>query len=153
MLFGNINQLELVPFVYTRLHNYIREAVFIANENEEGKYSLSDGEVFAVVASGTTEPVEQRQAEVHEEYIDVQILLEGEECIGYSNVLDETNSSSISYENDVHFVEEVESENFVKLTPGDFAVFYPGQVHRPMCTKSEGCPIRKVIIKIPRSAF
>jgi biofilm protein TabA len=153
MLFGNIEQLELTPFVYTRLQNTISEAVSIAKGNEEGKYLLSDERVFVVVASGTTEPKEARKAEVHKKYIDVQILLEGEECIGYSNHLEETVFSRASFENDLHFIDTVQNENFVELRPGDFALFYPGQIHRPMCAIDKITEVRKAIIKIPREVF
>ncbi|WED24602.1 YhcH/YjgK/YiaL family protein [Vibrio sp. JC009] len=153
MLFGNINQLDLLPYTYTRLRSCIDEAMAIARENEDGNYPLSDSRIFVVLASAQTEPVGQRAAEIHKKYIDVQILLEGEEQLGYSNQLDEETRKIEVLPDDLLFVDEVTHENFVTLTPGDFALFYPNQIHRPLCASGEPGAVRKAIIKIPHELF
>ncbi|MGF1764425.1 YhcH/YjgK/YiaL family protein [Aliivibrio kagoshimensis] len=150
MLFGNIDQLDLVPYISTRLRSLIIEAVTLAQKNEEdGKYPLSKEDVFVMLVSTQTEPLEEKVAEIHKHYIDVQILLSGAERLGYSNNLNNVHASLTELENDVLFVDEVQHENFVDLHSGDFVVFYPNQIHRPLCAITEASSIRKAVLKIP----
>jgi biofilm protein TabA len=153
MLFGNIDQLDLLPYTYTKLRKCIEEAVTIAQENPEGKYSLSDDRIFVMVNATATEPTEQRAAEIHKKYIDIQILLEGEERFGYSNQLSDSFKALDKLDNDVLFIDEVAHENFVDLNAGDFVVFYPEQIHRPQCAVNTPMPIKKAVVKIPHEIF
>ncbi|EGU32582.1 hypothetical protein VII00023_12201 [Vibrio ichthyoenteri ATCC 700023] len=149
MLFGNVEQLDLIPYASRKLRSIILEAVALVNENEDGKYSLSDGETFVILVSAQTEPREQRMAEIHKKYVDVQIVLQGEECFGYSNRLAADPAALTELDNDVLLIDEVIQENFVTLQANDFVVFYPNQIHRPLCAVNQPQAVRKAIIKIP----
>lgn len=149
MLFGNVNQLELVPYIKPEFHQWIRSAIELGSHMPTGKYDIGDEGVFVVLADATTEPQSERNAEIHKNYIDIQILLKGEETIGYSNHLDEESLKLDSLENDVAFFKDTEYEQFVNLREGDFAVFYPNQVHRPLCATNSPGPVLKAIVKIP----
>ncbi|EJR0962160.1 YhcH/YjgK/YiaL family protein [Vibrio parahaemolyticus] len=151
MLFGNIHRLELVGYIHPTMKALIREAWVLANDEsiEDGKYELSHQGAFVVLVSANTEPLESRKAEYHKEYIDVQIVKSGEEKLGYSNHLSEDKLALVRLNNDVDFLRDVEQEQFVSLRAGDFAVFYPNQVHRPLCAVEEPCKVTKAIIKIP----
>ncbi len=153
MLFGNIHQLDLIPYTYTKLRKCIEEAVAIAQENPEGKYPLSDERIFVMVSSTATEATEDRAAEIHKKYIDIQILLQGEERFGYSNQLDASFKAIDNLDNDVLFIDHVDHENFVDLSVGDFVVFYPEQIHRPQCAVNSPMPIKKAVIKVPHEIF
>ena len=151
MLFGHVEQLDLVPYVSNKLRSIICEAMVLVNKNknEEGKYPLSDDETFVIVVSAQTEPVAQRAAEIHKKYVDVQIVLQGEECFGYSNCLPTEIAELTELDNDLLFIDEVDQENFVTLQANDFVVFFPNQIHRPLCAVNEPQAVRKAIIKIP----
>lgn len=153
MLFGNVNQLNLLPFVNSQLHGFITEALAIANNSDDGKYPLSDERVFVIVASTETELTSERKAEIHNQHADIQILLQGEERLGYSNRLGEVSWNQDDLDNDVLFIDNVADENFVDLKPGDFALFYPDQIHRPQCAITAPGKIKKAVIKIPRELF
>ncbi|MDG3085113.1 YhcH/YjgK/YiaL family protein [Vibrio hannami] len=153
MLFGNITQLDLLPYTYTMLRNVIDEAVAIAERNPDGVYSLSDERIFVNLISALTEHSSQRAAEIHKKYIDVQVLLEGCERIGYSNVLEEDIQIIDQVENDLLIIEDVVNENFVDLKSGDFVLYFPNQVHRPLCAVDSTGRVRKAIIKIPADIF
>ncbi|AGH80060.1 mannitol dehydrogenase [Psychromonas sp. CNPT3] len=153
MLFGNVRQLELVAYTHKNISLWIKEALIIAQSNNDGKHSIGDEGVFVVLASVTTEPEADRKAEFHREHIDIQILLEGEERLGYSNTLSVEDKARIPAEDDLYFVDDVENENFVNLKSGDYALFYPGQIHRPLCAIDQVVAIRKAIIKIPVILF
>ena len=56
-------------------------------------------------------------------------------------------------ERDVMFYPEVSDENYVCLKPGDFAVYFTNDVHRPNCAVEESMEIKKVIVKIREAAL
>ncbi|KPU81997.1 mannitol dehydrogenase [Psychromonas sp. PRT-SC03] len=153
MLFGNVQQLELCVYAHKNIGFWIKEALLIADKNKDGKYLIGEEGVFVVLASAITEPEAHRKAEFHRAYIDIQILLEGQERLGYSNALTAEDKALIDVDNDLYFVDHVENENFVNLKCGDYALFYAGQIHRPLCCVNQALAIKKAIIKIPVKLF
>lgn len=106
-----------------------------------------------MISEGETHSSLNRKAELHKKYIDVQILLSGYEEIGYSNKIDTRIKELEHLPDDIMFPECVANEQFVTLNPGDFALFYPNQIHRPLCTRGKPTPVKKAIVKIPATAF
>lgn len=152
MLFGNVNKLDLVPYISEEFIKLINEAVILSENNDVGKYVIGDDGVFVMLVDAETELREKRKSEIHKNYIDIQILLSGEETFGYSNdILDEA-FNLVELENDVMFFDDVENEQFVSLQKNDFAIFYPCQAHRPLCaTGDKPVKVKKAILKIPTS--
>ncbi|MDO6683827.1 MULTISPECIES: YhcH/YjgK/YiaL family protein [unclassified Agarivorans] len=153
MLFGNVNKLSLVSYVNPSFPKWIDEAMAIAQQQPDGKYTLSDESVFVLLMSPETEPFEKRKAEIHKQYLDIQVVLEGEENIGYTHELAEDALRLTELENDVAFFERASNEQLVHLSKGDFAVFFPNEVHRPLCAVSAPMKVRKAVIKIPLTAL
>ncbi|MCF7364434.1 YhcH/YjgK/YiaL family protein [Vibrio sp. A1-b2] len=153
MLFGNVEKLELVAYIHPTMKALIQEAWAIAHDEskQDGKYELSYSGSFVVLVKAKTELTEVRKAEYHKDYIDVQILKSGEEKLGYSNILPKESLELTALENDVAFLSKVENEQFVSLGKGDFAVFYPNQVHRPLCALGMPRDVNKAIVKIPHT--
>ncbi|MDD4156799.1 MAG: YhcH/YjgK/YiaL family protein, partial [Candidatus Cloacimonetes bacterium] len=60
----------------------------------DGKFDLNDS-IFYIVSSYQTKP--QGLIENHQKYIDLQILLEGKELVGYKDLL---NIKSVNYDNE-----------------------------------------------------
>ncbi|MDG3086313.1 YhcH/YjgK/YiaL family protein [Vibrio hannami] len=152
MLFGNVEQLNLIPFADERISQWIAFALE-SSKKPDGKYEFGEDGVFAMVVNGRTEAAEVRKPEIHKHYVDIQILLEGEEKLGYSNVLSGEIAEIAELENDVMFLEEVKNEQYVFLNPGDFALFYPNQIHRPLCSVEKDVDVKKAILKIPAELF
>ncbi len=155
MLFGNVEKLDLVSYISNDFKQWINQAIDIAKSNgvELGRHELNNEGVFFMLAEANTEEFSFRKSEIHKKYIDIQILLEGEETIGYSNDISEEAKLTTELENDVMFFSEVENEQYVHLKSGDFAVFYPEQAHRPLCATNEPMHVRKAIVKVPLSAL
>ncbi|WP_354623092.1 YhcH/YjgK/YiaL family protein [Psychromonas sp. MME2] len=153
MLFGNVQKLSMLSYASNELVALIKEALALVEGKSDGKYPLSAANAFVIVAHGETELREQRRSEIHKAYIDVQVVLQGSEAIGYSYSLDENSAALTSLENDVTFFDDVENEQFVNLYAGDFAIFYPNQLHRPLCAIDKPEKVKKAIIKIPKVLF
>lgn len=152
MLFGNTKQLGLLPFADKRIPLWI-EAALEMSAKPEGKYDVTEDGVFLVLMKACTEDASVRKPEIHKQYIDIQIVLEGEEKIGYANTLGQETVALKTLENDVMFLDEVENEQFVYLGSGDFALFYPDQIHRPLCSVTQDSEVKKAILKIPAALF
>jgi biofilm protein TabA len=83
--------------------------------------------------------------ECHNTHIDIQIVYEGVERVGWrsrSNCL--MPRGEYSAEKDVLFFEDA-PELFFELKPGHFAIYFPNDVHAPMI--GEGT-IKKLVVKV-----
>lgn len=154
MLSGNINHLDRLSYVDNRIHDYVLKSVALAKENQEdGKFEINGDDVFLILVTAMTEPAEHRKSEIHYNYIDIQLLLKGDEVFGISGYT-EAEYLDKEFENDVCFLPEIENEDFVTLHEGDFVIFYPGEAHRPLCSAGDSPQqIRKAIIKIHTRIF
>lgn len=119
-----------------------------------GRHDIAGDEIFAKVATYTTEPIAQRRSERHEKYIDMQCLAMGKECIGVGTKqnagavdVDDLQAHDILYYASKDGVRE---EMFITLGAGMFAVFFPWDVHRPNCNPSTGVAsqVKKVVVKV-----
>lgn len=90
---------------------------------------------------------ENAPIEVHRKYMDVQILLQGCETMGWKP-LEEIESWRGEYDEarDVRFSDE-RCDHFVTLKAGELTVFYPEDGHAPFIKESDE-PLVKVIAKL-----
>lgn len=83
--------------------------------------------------------------ELHRDYIDVHILLEGRETIGWKAIEDLTSEiKPYEKEGDCALYSDTPT-TFVDLLPGQFAIVYPEDPHAPVIGKGK---IRKLIAKV-----
>ncbi|MDR3440180.1 YhcH/YjgK/YiaL family protein [Telmatospirillum sp.] len=114
-----------------------------------GNYDLQGKDIYVQVIDLTTKPLAETKPEVHRKYIDVQFLWRGRERIGFA---DDTGSNAVAgdllAERDLLFYRGMEDESTIEMHPGNFAVFFPNDVHRPACHAGAPETIRKVVIKV-----
>jgi biofilm protein TabA len=145
---------RLLPFVTGRLKEALLkvEALDLA-ALPVGKTPLDGDNIFASVNKYATEPAADRRPEKHFQYIDIQLVASGHETIGYA---DEENAAEITEDRreagDVVFFGKLSKENHVRLETGDFAIFFPWEVHRPNCQcDGEGAvEVKKVVVKVKK---
>jgi biofilm protein TabA len=148
MFLGHLHHTTLaMPTVIATALDYLRLTDF--SQLEAGRYPIDGEHVFALVQDPMTQSWETGLPEFHARYIDIQCLLEGEEGIGYAPA----NPSLINItdqlaERDIAFVAQQDNESRLFLTPGMFAIFYPGELHRPCRAPNASMRIKKVVIKI-----
>lgn len=115
-----------------------------------GKTPLDGDNIFASTNIYDTEPKDDRRPEKHFTHMDIQLVAEGRERIGYTDV---ENASDITEDRretgDIVFYGKTEKENFVQLQAGDFAIFFPWEVHRPNCNFADKPErVKKVVVKV-----
>ena len=152
MITGTLEQLDrLLP----QVAGNVKKALELLKQVDvmnlpNGKTPLDGENIFASVNTYETEPVTDRRPEKHFKYIDIQILGAGREAIGYTDVENVSDLTEDRREtNDVVFYGTTRNENFVELEKGDFAIFFPGEVHRPNCWFGEGPEtVKKIVVKV-----
>lgn len=115
---------------------------------EPGRYPIEGTGAFAIVAEGTTVPEEAEEWEVHRHYADLQVLLSGEEVMGFAPVSEMIPKGEYDEETDCQILSG--TGNFLRLKAGGFAFFSPRDAHKAMLSPKEGAVrVRKVIFKLP----
>lgn len=117
-----------------------------------GRYELDGTQAFFMIQEMDTRLLANTRAEAHRQYADVQIVLKGPERFGVAP----GDASLLALEDnleakDIAFYPQPAFEAFVDLGDKMFAVFFPGEFHRPCCAIEQVKPIRKVVIKVHRS--
>lgn len=151
MLQGNKNNImDIKPYLSVNLQKaleYIMSADF--GNIADGEYEIDGRNVFARISTYDTEAKEVRRAEKHEMYIDVQYVAAGSETIWYTPLSDnciETENNAADA--DVIFYQDPKEKNSVILNAGDFAIFFPWELHRPNCANE--CQGKMVITKVKK---
>lgn len=83
--------------------------------------------------------------EAHKEFIDVQYVASGRECMGWGP---KSAFREVEYKEAKDFIHLDGEGEFFPLTAGMFMVLYPEDAHEPMVRLGESCPIEKIILKI-----
>ena len=113
-----------------------------------GKQEVDGLTLFCLVSEDLTEPVADRRGEFHEQYLDIQLLLRGEEWIGVGPHAYSRDGADHPHP-DLWFVDD-EQTSYLALQPGDFAIFWPGELHRPLCTPQPPARVKKLVVKVHR---
>ncbi len=153
MIFGHINDLakfSFLPAPILKALQHIKDTDFLAKP--AGNYDLQGKDIFVQVIDTNTKNVADTRPEVHKQYLDVQFLVKGNEKIGVTfDTGKNTVSEDFLKEKDLLFYTGVENESWLTFIPGNFAIFLPNDVHRPVCAVNAPEAIRKVVIKVKLS--
>lgn len=114
-----------------------------------GKYVFDGDALFAVSSVYETEPRECRLFENHRKYMDIQMLVEGEEQIDVCLPEIETADTNYRAEGDIEFHSFNTKYSSVLLREGDFLLLFPGEWHRPCIHAGTGSRLcKKIVIKV-----
>ncbi|TYG34719.1 DUF386 domain-containing protein [Lonepinella koalarum] len=151
MITGNLNQLALASLPVELANILAEPEVSFSNliTLADGKYQKQGESWFYTVGDFQTSPKSARHTEYHKEYLDIQVVLNGEEIIGYQleNVI---NSPLPEKKPDFYLLENPQLNNEIHLKAGDFAIFYPGEPHQALCMVNEPKTVRKAVFKVPK---
>ncbi|WP_187261424.1 YhcH/YjgK/YiaL family protein [Pontibacter beigongshangensis] len=111
----------------------------------QGKHTLQDDELFAIVSEGTGVPQDQTRMEAHKKYIDIQYIVSGVDRMGWQDLsLCSAPSEPYTEERDVAFFPD-KPNSWIDVPAGFYTIFFPEDVHAPLGSPT---PHRKVVIKI-----
>lgn len=151
MILGSIKQTQLTGFlsympVIKRAFEWIHA---LPPEPTEGITELEGHELYVNVHGYQTRPRENCVWESHRQTADLQFGLAGGELIEWSPV--HYSGGSVSYDAAKDFEawpSDIVPVNTLQLAPGDFVIFLPGELHRPMIADGTNNLVRKGVVKI-----
>lgn len=147
MIVGNIHHLQSwLPAELRQAIEHVK--AHVTDATATGKYEIDGSRLFYILSEDMTEPFEKRRAEYHARYLDIQIILKGQEGMTFSTLPAGTPDTDWLADKDIAFLPEGEQEKTVMLSEGDFVVFYPGEVHKPLCAVGTPAQGRKVVVKL-----
>lgn len=151
MIFGEIHMLPSAG-----LHPVLVEALTLAlaarpQDKAPGRVELRGDDIFMNVMQFVTQSPVEKKAELHEAYIDIQLLLAGEERIQFGVAGSARQCEERHVEEDYQLCREIADNQTITLQPGMFAVFMPGEPHKPGCCVGEAQEIKKVVVKVRAS--
>ncbi|QLB13681.1 YhcH/YjgK/YiaL family protein [Bisgaardia hudsonensis] len=117
---------------------------------EKGRHDLTD-QIYMNVMEPETAASESKQAELHRQYIDVQVLISGQEWIEYAvNTPDLSQYTPYDEKDDYQLIPDIPNKSTIKLTPNMFAIFFPYEPHKPCCNvDGKVVNLKKLVVKVP----
>ena len=129
--------------LFTRVFEFIRNTDLLALA--PGLYPIVDKQLFVIVENVAGRTREDAKLECHRKYIDIQLVLEGTDEMGWKALADCTQPvSDYSAEKDIRFFHDAPA-TWINTPPGAFCIFCPEYAHAPLFS---GTPMRKAIFKI-----
>lgn len=141
---ANADKYFAVHPLFEQAFAYIKSQDLMALEL--GKFEVAEG-LKAIVSDAPGKTAEEAAAkfECHNKNIDIQLCISGKETIGWKP---RENCKEIkaeyNAEKDVAFYNDAPQMHF-QLSDGQFAIFFPEDVHAPMIGEGE---IKKLVLKV-----
>ena len=127
---------------------FVVVADYLSTHNLEemqcGRYEIEGNNIYFNLQEYETKPVQKLEA--HKKYIDIQIVIKGEEYMGYTNINNTKVVEEYNREKDVMFLEGKVDK--LKADNKTFLIFYPNDAHMPALCEKSPQKVKKAIFKI-----
>ena len=112
---------------------------------EPGRHEVDTDRVFAIVEDAQGRDKKDAQLEAHEKYIDIQLVVEGTDNMGW-RLKSSCKDVSVPYDEktDIQFYKD-EPQTWLPVSAGMFAIFLPEDAHMPLISENR---LRKVVMKV-----
>ena len=135
--------------IYSDIPNIVKD--FIKNltkDAELGRLNLSD-DIYVNIETYKTKMPADAKFEAHNKYIDIQILLMGNELISYTDKSILTVKTPYNEEKDITFYSEVVNDySYIRLDGSNFVMLFPHEAHAPQICDKIPSDVKKVVVKI-----
>ena len=129
--------------LFPRAFEFIRDTDLLVLA--PGRYPIVGEQLFVIVENVAGRTREAAKLECHRKYIDIQLVLEGVDEMGWKALADCVDPvSDYSAEKDIRFFHDAPAA-WIATPPGAFCIFFPEDAHAPLVSTG---PIRKAIFKI-----
>ena len=166
MIYGNVNnaffeqQAAVLPGPLKKALHVLKDMDLANHETGAFPMALDGVEMILQVMDLETIPREAHEPEIHRKYVDLQLLVSGGPEVhtffpdgGKETVKDDrldTPKDILFYENRP---ETAKIEGRVVLEPGDYAIYFPWDIHVPgQCDADGPKAYRKIVLKVPVAA-
>jgi YhcH/YjgK/YiaL family protein len=135
---------------YTSLNKRFEKAfAYLAKTDlaplEPGRYEIDGDEIYMMVMERELKKPEDAALEVHDQYIDIQVVVIGKESFGWRDRHTcAAPRGEMDTTKDILFYDD-RATCTVTLTAGQFGIFFPGDAHAPLI--GEGT-VKKCVVKV-----
>jgi biofilm protein TabA len=140
---------KFLPVIFEKAIGYL--ASVNAEKITVGVHYIEGESIFAKVETGHGKEINNRKFELHQQFIDIQMLLSGNERQDF--VIDMQHIELLEDRlaaDDIAFYKVTDSIQSLYLHPGMFIVYFPGELHAPGLW--DGCgDFKKIVIKLNSS--
>ncbi len=140
---ANFNRYTDLHVLFPRVAQYLRETNLAALP--PGRHAIVGEELFVIIEALPGRSRAEAKLECHRRYIDIQLVLEGVDEMGWKPLptctkpIDEFNAKQ-----DIQFFHDT-PDSWIATPAGAFCIFFPEDAHAPLVSSSN---IRKAIFKI-----
>ncbi|HZW86366.1 MAG TPA: YhcH/YjgK/YiaL family protein [Gallionella sp.] len=143
---SNFNRYIDLHVLFPRVAQYLRETDLAALT--PGRHSIAGEQLFVIVEALAGRSRDAAKLECHRKYIDIQLVLEGTDEMGWKPVPACTKPiGAFNAEQDSQFFHDT-PDSWIATPPGAFCIFFPEDAHAPLVSSGN---IRKAIFKIALS--
>ena len=151
MLIGDLTRADFklgLPKVIAETCEYLKGLDL--EKLEVGRHDITD-QIYMNVMEPELADATSKKAELHHKYLDVQVLIRGEENIEVGATYTDLNKYEAYHEDDDYqLTQEIDNKSTITLVPNMFAVFYPYEPHKPCCNvNGQSAKIKKLVVKVP----
>lgn len=147
MILGSLESLKR----YAQLNSHFSKVLdYLARTDltlvPKGRNEIDGDNVYVLsVPEAQARPASEALLEAHRRYIDIQVILDGVESMGWAPLEGCSRVDKLySHENDIEFYGDPATAWFT-VHPGQFAIFFPHDAHAPLVGHGK---IRKLIFKV-----
>lgn len=146
MISDNLENINKYNIVSIKVLDFLKN---LTPDTVTGHYEIDDT-AYANIDVYNTKDITECRFEAHKKYIDIQMLLLGEERLDYVSVDGLDVSEEYSDEKDVMFFKEPKKHfDTISLEPFKFAMLYPYEAHKPQVNiGNKSKTVKKVVVKI-----
>lgn len=140
---NNTERIETLHPLFKKLFDYVKTHDIL--NTPCGRIDIDGDNLYINNVNPECIPAEKQVLEVHRDYIDVQILLQGKETIGWK-ALEDSKEEVKPYEKEGDCALYSDTPTtWIHLVPGQLAIFFPEDAHAPVIGEGK---IRKMIAKV-----
>ena len=149
MILDNLAQWRQYRAILPRFDQAFAFLQQVTDQTKVGRHEISGEDVFAFVQQHVAKPVAERQYESHRKYIDVQYVVRGREIMYWAPLPLLTNVTMLfDAEQDAALYGLIPQGVPVKVTAGQFTIFFPEDGHIPSCAWDDPAEVLKVVVKV-----
>ena len=139
-------------WIYSDAHPLFKKAFdFLESVNFDnlplGRHAIAEDDVFVIFMEYDTKEIHDCVMESHRKYIDIQYMVEGEEAMAVTSLDDQVATTPYDEERDAAFYEKV-YDSIIKVREGQFAIFFPHDMHMPSIKTGKIGKIKKAVVKV-----
>lgn len=142
-----IDYLSNLPKYAKVLPNYEQYAELLLSIDQLslGRHEINEFD-FINIIEGETVSMDEGYFEFHQNYLDIQIVLEGEEYMQWQNIHQLQPAIDYDEVSDIGFLKGI--GDTLHIEKGMFYIVYPEDAHKPGRHIDEVCQFKKAVVKV-----